>query len=56
MEIEIFDLVMNSSTKQLRLATSCPKFPNDHELYICQKPFLQHNFNSEQWLKYFIIT
>jgi len=56
MEIEIFDLVMNSSTKQLRLATSCPKSPNDHELYISQKPFLQHKVNSDQWLKYFIIT
>jgi hypothetical protein len=48
MEIEIFDLVMNSSTKQLRLPTSCPKSQNDHELYINQKPFLQHNFNSDQ--------
>jgi hypothetical protein len=57
MEIEIFDLVMNSSTKQLRLATSCmSKFPNDHELYISKKPFLQHKVNSDQWLKYFIIT
>jgi hypothetical protein len=56
MEIEIFELVLNSSTKQLRLATSCPKSPNDHELYISQKQFLQHNFNSDLWFKYFIIT